>query len=177
MEFRAEQTFQAPAEAVARAYADPALYVALGGAPRLGAPEVVAFREERGIVHLDVRQHFTGRLAPAVTAIVDPARLTWVEQTVHDLGRLEVEFRLAPEHYADRLRAGGRCSYRQDGGRTRRIVTGEVVVSGVPLFGRAVERAIVSGLQEHLAAEVPLAQRFLDQKAAGPPGDGSGDSS
>ena len=37
MRFRIEQRLAGPVDAVARAYADPALYVALQGLPKLGA--------------------------------------------------------------------------------------------------------------------------------------------
>ncbi len=162
MQFHAEQTYRAPVEVVARAYTDPALYAALGESPRLGKPEVLSRREQNGIVYLEVRHRFTGHLSPAVAKVVDPTKLTWIEHTIHHLSRLEVEFRLAPDNYADRLRASGRCLHRAEGDISRRVVTGDVVVSGIPLLGKAVERAIVSGLQQHLAAEAPLVERFLE---------------
>ena len=47
MRFSIEQRFAADVDAVARAYADPALYVALVGLPKLSRPEVVG-HETRG---------------------------------------------------------------------------------------------------------------------------------
>ena len=42
----------------------------------------------------------------------------------------------------------------------RRVATVELSVSA-PLVGRAVERAIASGLREHLADEAPVVEGFL----------------
>ena len=43
----------------------------------------------------------------AVTAVVDPHRLTWVEHSELDRRTHRSEFRIAPDHYADRLRCSG----------------------------------------------------------------------
>ena len=131
MRFQNEQTIAGPIEAVARIYTEPRFYEVLGELPKLGKPEVLERREEGHVVHLAVRLRFTGILSPAVTAIIDPAKLSWVEESVHDLTD-----------------------------RTRRSADGEVAVR-VPLVGKTVENAIVSGLREHLAAEVEVVERLL----------------
>jgi hypothetical protein len=161
MRFQIEQKIAGPVEAVARIYTEPRFYEVLGELPKLGKPEVLELREEGPIVHLALRFRFTGHLSPAVTRVVDPAKLTWVEESVHDLARCTVTFRMNPDHYADRLRSQGSVRYEADGeGVTRRLTEGEVAVR-MPLVGRAVEGAIVSGLREHLAAEVEVVERLL----------------
>ncbi len=114
-----------------------------------------------------MRFHFTGNLSSAVTTVVDPAKLTWVEESVHDLAGHTVTFRMNPDHYADRLRSRGSVRYEPDGpGTTLRLTEGELTVK-VPLLlggGRTagmVEGAIVSGLREHMAAEVEVVERLL----------------
>jgi hypothetical protein len=161
MRFEIFQQFTGPPDAVARIYTEPRFYELLGDLPKLGKPEVLDRREDGSGVRLAVRFRFSGNLSAAVTRVVDPDKLSWVEDSVHDLERLTMTFRMNPDHYADRLRSEGtaRCVPSGDGG-TRRVTEGELAVR-VPLVGRSAEGAIVSGLREHLAAEVDVVERLL----------------
>lgn len=160
MRFHLEQAFSAPVDDVARAFTDPGYYQLLAGLPKLGRPEVLERREDGDRVYLRVRYRFTGDLSGAARRVVDPARLTWVEHATHDLAHHEVEFRMVPDHYGGLLRSSGRYTFRDEAGGTRRVVDGEVVVK-VPIVGGAVERAIVSGLSEHMAEEVGVVERWV----------------
>ena len=161
MRFQIEQQIAGPVEAVARLYTEPRFYERLGELPKLGRPEVLERREDGSVVHLAVRFRFTGHLSPAVTRMVDPAKLSWVEESVHDLEGHTVTFHMQPDNYADRLRFEGSSRFEADGDDgTRRVAEGDVVAR-VPLVGRAVEGAIVSGLREHLAAEVAVVEELL----------------
>ena len=161
MRFEIEQNFTGPPQAVARIYTESHFYELLGELPKLGKPEVLDRREDGAAVRLEVRFRFTGNLSSAVTRVVDPAKLSWVEESVHDLEQLTTTFRMKPDHYPDRLRSEGSARYEPTGdGGTRRLTRGELAVK-VPLVGRAVEGAIVSGLREHLAAEVEVVERLL----------------
>ena len=169
MRFRIEQKIVAPIEAVSRIYTEPRFYEQLGQLPKLGKPEVLERREEQSLVHLAVRFRFTGNLSPAVSAVIDPAKLTWVEESVHDLDGYAVTFRMNPDHYADRLRSQGAVHYEANGEEvTRRLTEGELAVK-VPLLmggGRVaavVEGAIISGLRDHLAAEIEVVERLLHE--------------
>jgi uncharacterized protein DUF2505 len=163
LRFRLEQVFDAPVEEVARAYTEPGLYERLGDLPKLGRPELVERQEDGDVIQLQVRYRFTGDLSAAARRVVDPAKLSWVEHTTHDLTRHQVDFRMAPDHYPDRLRSSGRYSFQPDGAGARRLTEGELVVR-VPLVGGAVERAIVSGLRDHLSTEVAVVERFLKEQ-------------
>jgi hypothetical protein len=160
MRFHLDQIFRAPAEDVARVYTEPAFYELLGHLPKLGRPQVLDRQEDGDVVRLQVRYHFTGDLSPAVKRVLDPDRLSWVEHSTHDLARREVEFRLVPDHYGDKLRSSGRYRFEEQGDVTRRVAEGEVAVR-VPIVGGSVERAIVSGLREHLSEETKVVERFL----------------
>lgn len=161
MRFEIEQEIAGAPDDVARVYTEPGFYEALGDLPKLGEPEVLERREDGGVVHLAVRFRFTGNLSPAVTRVLDPAKLSWVQEADHDLANGRVTFRLDPDHYADRFRASGSTRYEAGrAGTTRRLTEGEVAVRA-PLVGRAVEGAIVSGLRDHFAAEIAVVQRFL----------------
>jgi hypothetical protein len=163
MRFEIEQLIAGPVDAVARVYTEPRFYELLGELPKLGRPELLERREVGSVVDLSVRFRFTGNLSPAVTRVVDPARLSWVEESVHDLEHHTVTFHMKPDNYADRLRFEGSYRFEPVGDRqTRRVAEGEVAVR-VPIVGRAVEGAIVSGLREHLAAEVEVVQRLVGE--------------
>jgi hypothetical protein len=165
MDFEIDQAYESDPDAVARAYASPELYGRLDGLGKLGEPEVLDHAADGDIVRLAVRYRFVGHLSPAVTAVVDPARLTWVEHSTHDLAARTLEFHLVPDHYRDRLRAEGTGAIvaRALGGSARTIA-GSLKVRAL-VVGSSVERAIVSGLREHLAAEAPVVDRTIAESA------------
>ena len=119
-------------------------------------------RQLGDVVNMRVRYRFTGDLNSAARRIIDPSRLSWVEDSTHDLARREVVFRMDPDHYADRFRAHGGYRFVPDDVGTRRIADGEVVIR-VPVVGGRAERAIVSGITEHLQDETALVEAFLDR--------------
>lgn len=160
MRFTVEQRFSHLPDAVAAAYADPELYEALQGLPKLSRPEVVGHEAAGDTVQLRVRYRFSGDLSAAVTAVVDPERLTWVEHSVHDLARRTTTFTMVPDHYGGMFQCQGHYRFESNGTGTARIGEGDIKVR-VLLVGGKVERAIVSGLEEHLADEVPVVERYL----------------
>lgn len=160
MRFAVDQRFAAPPDAVARAYADPALYAALVGLPKLADPRVLAHEVDGDHVSLQVRYRFGGELSAAARAVLDPSRLTWVDHAEHDLATRTTTFRMVPDHYGDRFRCSGTYRFEADGAGTVRRCTGELRVRALLVAG-AVEHAIVSGLREHLADEVPVVESFL----------------
>lgn len=162
MRFSLEHHLDAHVDAVSQAFAEPALYDTFAALPRAGRPEVLRHQvDDDGKVRLWVRWVFTAELSSAARAVIDPDRLSWVQQTVHDVPGRIVTYTMVPDHYADRFSSSGgyRFSDAPGGGCTRRS-EGEVKVKA-PLVGRAVEGAIVDGLKEQLTAEVPLVERFI----------------
>jgi hypothetical protein len=160
MRFTIDQRFSAPPEQVAKAFADPALYAGYPDGGTLARPEVVACSADGTIVEMQLRHRFNGDISPAARAILDPGRLTWVEHTTHRLDGFTGSFVLRPDHYADRLRCSGSIRYEADGTGSRRRGEGELHVRA-PLVAGAVERAIISGLQDHLRAEVEVVEAYL----------------
>ena len=161
MRFTIEQQFSASVDAVARAYADPDLYATFVGLRKLSTPELVRHEVDGDVVHLDLRYRFAGDLSPAARAVIDPNRLTWVEQATHDLTARRTEFTMVPDHYRDRFRCQG--SYRFEAVDERscaRHGEADLKVKAL-LVAHAVEGAIVSGLEEHLVDEVPVVEAFL----------------
>jgi hypothetical protein len=161
VDFTVDQVYAAAGDAVAEAYADPGLYATLVGLPKLDTPEVLDHSVDGTTVRLDIRYRFVGELSPAVTAVIDPRRLTWVEQSVHDLATRRIRYKMVPDNYPDRLQSSGTCAItdRTNGGSVR-TVSGMLKVKAL-IVGAVVERAIVSGLREHLTGEVPLVDDFV----------------
>lgn len=165
MRFVTQQHFPQEPGAVATAYADPGLYASFVGLTKLTAPEVLEHRVEGEQVVLRVRYGFGGHLSPAAQAVLDPSRLTWVEEAVHDLDAHTTSFELVPDHYGDRFSCRGSYRFEADGSGTRRIGEGDLRVRAL-VVGRAVEGAIVSGLREHLEEETPLVVAYLSGSAS-----------
>jgi len=158
--FTVEQRFAAAPDDVARAFADPELYAAFHALPKMSRPDVLAHDVQGDLVHLQIRYRFTGDLSSAARAVLDPARLTWVEHATHDLAAHTTTFRMVADHYADRFRCEGSYRFEPADPGTLRRCDGEIRVKA-PLVAGAVERAIVSGLREHLADEVVVVEGYL----------------
>ena len=164
MRFHLEQRFAVPADAVIAAFADPSFYPELSELDNVGEPHVLDHRSDGEVVRLQVRYRFTGDLSAAARRVLDPQRLTWVDHSTIDLTARRTVFELQADHYADRFRChGGYTVEEVDGGRSRRVVDGELTVRA-PLVGKAVERAIVSGLERHLSDEVDVVERWVGTK-------------
>ncbi|HUF32738.1 MAG TPA: DUF2505 domain-containing protein [Acidimicrobiales bacterium] len=155
MHFELEQQLPGSVEAVLGVLVDPDFVPRLEALPRLGQPELLEHHADDGEVRQRVRHRFVGDLPGPVTAVLDPARLTWVEEVTYDLGRATASFLIVPDHYADRLTCHGSYVLAPVGAGTCRRVSGELKVR-YPLVGRTVERAILSGIEEHLAGEATL---------------------
>ena len=161
MRFQLQQRIAAPVDAVVAAFVDPGFYESLEALPNLGRPELLSREEKGSIVQMRVRYRFTGQLSAAVRAAIDPKRLTWVEEADHDLAAHHVSFRMIADHYADRFTSSGTYRFDPAGeAATTRNCTGDIEIR-MPLVGRRVENAIVSGLREHLGSEVDLVERWI----------------
>lgn len=160
MRFATEQRYPAAPEEVAAAYAEPALYESFHGLSRLSQPEVLEHRVDGERVILHLRYRFAGPLSPAAQAVLDPRRLSWVEESTHRLDERTTAFTMVPDHYGDRFSCQGRYRFEAiDGGAIRRG-EGDLRVRAL-IVGSAVEAAIVSGLREHLEEETPLVAAYL----------------
>ena len=145
---------------MADAFVDPALLAHLGAQPDLGSPELLERVEEGDAVALRVRYRFAGELSGAVTRVVDRDRLTWVQELELDRSRATTTFRIVPDHYANLLRSAGTITVVDGGGGALRVTAAHVKVT-MPFVGGSVERAIVSGLREHAAAEERVVAEWL----------------
>lgn len=160
MRFTVEQRFSTGADETARAFTEPDLYAGFAALPKVSVPDVMSCERVDDLVHLRIRYRFAGQLSSVAQAVIDPAKLTWVDESTHDLGRRHVRFVLRPDHYADRFRCTGEYRVEPMGDGSRRHATIELAVKA-PFVGGAVERAIESGLREHLADETEVVETYL----------------
>jgi hypothetical protein len=164
--FRVEQHFDGPLAAVEDTLVDPAFIERLGALPKLGGATLLDRAEEDGIVRQSVRYQFMGDLNAAVRQVVDPQRLTWVEESTLDRATHRTTWEIVPDHYGSLLRCSGTFQLEPiDDTHTRRVADADVRVS-VPIVGSKVERAIVSGLEEHADLEEDVVNEWLAGKAA-----------
>ena len=159
--FRIEQRIAAPVDAVMGAQLDPAFISQLSDLPRIGHAELLDQQEEDGVVEQEIHYVFSGELSAAVRAVVDPRKLSWILESRIERVRHHATWRILPDHYGERLSASGTLDLVGDGDETRRITEGDVKVH-MALVGGRVERAIVSGLEEHADAESAALVRFLN---------------
>lgn len=161
MRFEISQRFTHPAAAVDEAYTDPALYPTLVGLPNLGDIRVLSHERSGDTAKLRVHCKFVREFSPAVAAAIDPSKLSWVQESQHDLAAGTTTFRFVPDNYADRFSASGGTRIVSNGDGSLRTLSGDLKVRA-PLVGGRVEKAIVEGLEEYLHAEAALVDRFLD---------------
>ena len=165
MDFRIEQRLVGTPSAVQEILLDPSFVNACGALPKLGEALFLELTRDGDHAHARVRLLFTAPLSSAVTAVIDPGRLTWVDDARYDLTTHVAEHTIEPDHYADRLACSYHAAIEAAGVGSTRVLTGTVKVR-MPLVGGKVERAIVSGLTEHAEAEATLINEWLARRGS-----------
>ncbi|MGZ4675074.1 MAG: DUF2505 family protein [Acidimicrobiia bacterium] len=160
MRFAIVQELHADVDAVDAALVDPAFLVRMADLPKLGSAEVVSQSRAGDVVHQDVRYLFQAPLSAAVTRVVDPDRLTWVERSVCDLSVHRTTCAIIPDHYGGLMAGRYEATIVAATGLTRRTITGELKVR-MPLVGGKVEQAIVGGIEENAVAQATLLDQYL----------------
>lgn len=162
MRFHVEQPLRVPRAVAEDALVNPDFYAAMGAMAKIGTPEILARDDDGERVHITVRYRFTGHLAAPARAVLDPAKMTWVIESTMHRGEHSVDFRMVPDHYADRLECGGKYRFEERGdAAAAQLIEGDIIVH-VPIVGRAVERAILLGLREHMAEEAEIMARWAE---------------
>jgi len=162
VKFEFEQRFAHALEDVERALLDPEFIAGMAGLPKLGEPDVLSSDRQGHVATMRVRYAFAGEVSAAVRRVVDPARLSWVEESVTDTVSHTATFRVVPDHYGKLLRCEGTYALHAEGTGTRRVAKGDVRVN-VPIVGSKVEQVILSGMEEHAQAEAELVDAWLDR--------------
>jgi hypothetical protein len=162
MHFSVTQPLDVSRQRAEQAMADPAFYASLGAMDNIGTPQVLSVEQRNGAVHLAVRYRFTGHLARPARAVLDPAKMTWVIESVMHFDQHRAEFRMLPDHYADRLECAGEYRFDDNGGCAVQVIEGDLVVH-VPIVAGAVERAILMGLRQHMGEQAKLLGKWASR--------------
>jgi hypothetical protein len=148
MDFSVDVELAHPPAAVQAALLDPEFLAVTGTLPKIGGAEVLELTRSETTARLRVRYRFTAPLNRAVTRVIDPDKLSWVDDATFDLTTLRSEHVMQPDHYADRLESSYVSALLAEGTGTRWTVAGSLVVHA-PLVGPKVAGVIVDGLREH----------------------------
>lgn len=162
MHFEVVQRLHAPIEAVEAALVDPDFLAALAKLPKLGRPVLLEQRPMGDRVFQRVRYDFAGDLSSTVKTFIDPARLSWVEESTQDRQTHLTDIAIVPDYYSSIFECFGiiRLEVDDTDGMTVRTAAGEVNVR-VPLFGGKAEAAIISGLREHADLEAEMLDKWV----------------
>lgn len=156
MRFGIRQAVAAPPDRVLAAHASPAFYEGRPMRDDIAVQAVVRHEAAGDRILLEVRFAFTGSVSSAVRAVVDPGKMSWVTRTEFVPAEGRSSWMVLPDHYPDRLQAGGSYRFEQgDGGVGTCVVEveGDLKVR-VPIVGRSVEKVIVGDLRAYIADEV-----------------------
>ena len=155
MNFEMVQDLGASVDAVDAALVDPTFLIRMAELPKLGSAEVVDQRRDGDLIYQDIRFLFEAEMSRAVTRVVDPKLMTWIERSVCDLSTHETTCEIRPDHYSGLLSGRYRSVIISAGSTARRTLTGDIKVR-MPFVGGKVEGAIVGGLRENADAQVAL---------------------
>jgi Protein of unknown function (DUF2505) len=160
--FQIEQRFTSGANDVLRALtSERYLREGMSKLPDISEPEVVQQTTGRSIRNV-LKFHFGGHLPSVVTSVVDPKRLSWVEDTTIDRDAFTADFTITPAHYANFFGCRGSWKIAATNAGSLRVIDGTMKVSSpIPFVNGQVERAIVSGLRERLALEPAILETWL----------------
>ena len=156
MKFAIRQAIAVPPARAMAAYGSPTFYEGRPARDDIAVRDVVRHEATGDRVLLEVRFAFTGSVSPAVRAVVDPAKMSWITRTEILLAEDRSSWVVLPDHYPDRLSASG--VYRFEVGDAG-LGTCDVEVEGelkvrVPIVGHSVEKVIVGDLRAYIADEV-----------------------
>jgi hypothetical protein len=160
MDFTLEVSLAHPPAAVQDALLDRNFLRTTADLPKLGGAEVLECTRDDHTARRRVRYKFNAPLSRAVTSVIDPDNLTWVDDATFDLDAFQAEHVLLPDHYADRLDAHYTSSLVPDGAGSRWTMRGSLDVHA-PLVGGKVAHVIVDGLQEAATAQGVLLDEWL----------------
>jgi hypothetical protein len=88
MKFSVEQKYDRAAAEVIACYCDADSYAHWPTGGHLSSPEVLSVVHSQPTVTVSLRYRFVASLPSAALAIIDPDKLTWVEESIYDLNRL-----------------------------------------------------------------------------------------
>jgi Protein of unknown function (DUF2505) len=163
--FQIEQRFTASTSGVLRALtSEHYLRDGMSKLPDISEPAITQHHSEGSIRNV-LTFSFGGHLPSMVTSVVDPKKLSWIEDTTIELASFNATFTITPTHYAHFFGCIGSWKLTTNtaaGTGATRIIEGTMKVSSpISFVNGQVERAIVSALRERLAHEPAILDAWL----------------
>jgi len=156
-----DQPIAASADAVQAAFLDPSFYESLGAIESITAPAVRSFSSSGKQASFVLAYRFSGQLNGVAKMMLDPAKLTWSQETVTDLVSGRSQVRMAPDNYANLLSFSGWYEFREEGEESCcQHMEAELRVH-VPLVGGLAELAIAGSVRENVALTAHLVEQYL----------------
>jgi len=171
MHFKLEHTFDAPVDDVLTALADPAFVEFLRARMKLMKTIEAKERKEReGGVSWKLRCVPTPIIQSVGPKKVSPEALAFVQEMDIDKKARRATFKNVAEHpkVLKHLENGGTIEFKDVGGKTQRIMSGDLKVVGLPFLLRPLagiaESLIYSNAQKLLEEEASVFREFLKQR-------------
>lgn len=161
VQFEMDQRLPGPPDAVLAALLDRRFWDAVGEVATQAKPELLDQDRRGRFVRQRVRFRFVAPLPTAAQAVLDPARLSFVQNATIDCSAHTARFLIQPDHYADRLKADGSWSVGATTHGSERHYQVNLQVN-YPLVSKLVERAILSGLESYSVEEEGVLRQWLD---------------
>jgi hypothetical protein len=166
MKFDLKQTFDAPLAQVEAAWLDAKFATVLEqGKPGAKAWKEIESKDEGGKRVRRVQFTPDADLPAYARGAIKPEMLELTLETSHDPATHRTDWRVmakVPEHWNERFRVQGTCQLADLGGKTERLVDGEVTIK-VTLVGGMAEKFVGGLVQRMFTAEADLMQGFLKQ--------------
>lgn len=163
MDFSIAVPIPHPPTVVQDAFLDPDFLAVTGTLPKIGGAEVLELTRTDTTARLRVRYRFTAPLNRAVTRVIDPQKLTWVDDATFDLAALRSRHVLLPDNYADRLESSYESTIASEGAGSVWTVSGSLTVHAA-LVGGKVASVIVDGLKEHAVTQGRVLEEWLERR-------------
>jgi len=156
-----DQPIAATPEEAQAAFLDPAFYENLGQLEGISAPEVRSLSVSEGRARAVLGYRFSGQLNGVARSMLDPAKLTWAQETEVDLANRHTEVRMVPDNYAGLLSFSGWYELRgTEDGQCCQHFEADLRVH-VPLLGGLAEHAIAGSIRQNIADTARLLERHI----------------
>jgi hypothetical protein len=171
MKFELKHTFDAPVDAVIEAMSDPAFPDFMKSHMKLMSDiKPIERKEEGGRLSWKLRCVPVPMIKRVGPKEVPPEALAFVQESTIDRAAKRINYKNIAEHpqVLKHLESSGSFSFRDLGGRTERVITGELKVTNLPFLlkplGGIAERLIYSNAENLLNEEAKVFGEFLKSR-------------
>ncbi|MFH1539315.1 MAG: DUF2505 domain-containing protein [bacterium] len=156
MKFKVEQEFDAPLEKVIKAREER--YNLL---PDLKKPDIIERKETGNQVHTKRKFKASGALPKSMKKFVPMDSMEFVDHSTWDGDSNEHRWKQVSVKFAKQIRWEGVTRYEGAGGKTKRVMTGEIKVK-IPFVGDQLEKMMVSGFKKNFEKDYDTINKAME---------------